>query len=278
MKNKTTDNHTTGNDLFRLEKAGNLFVLHGLPYKGMPAADLEVIGQLWKFFETIAHDPPQVLLLEMQENIFGPSDIEHFWKHLSGDGSKTSSEIFSNYPSNKIHENLSRIEYGAARFAEYVLSLDSLVLISVQGDIAFPFLGLILACDFRICSDNTRFLNDCINGNRLPMCGLSYYMVQYLGLSKAKELLFNTDRIDAQKAMRLGLINRIVPELSAKEQSLKCALEFARKPRSGLLTMKRTLAFANDQFKNYIRQELKALKWGTSARSSEENNLINDQT
>jgi len=269
MRNDTTDVHPDSKDLFQIEKLEDLIILRGIPQKGIATVDLEVSGKLWEFFETVARHPPKVLLLQMPDNLFCPSNLDYFWEHIGKAGSETYPSRFSSYESDSIACDLSRVEYGAARFAEYVQSLDSLVLISLHGRIAYPFLGLILACDFRICSDDTRFINDCIDGSSLPVGGLSYFLTRHLGLSKAKELLFNTEHIEAQKAKGLGLINLVVPSSSIEERSLACALEFVGKPCSGLLTMKRTLNVADDHLNQYIEQELKALKWGMLAWSTE---------
>ncbi len=68
------------------------------------------------------------------------------------------------------------------------------------------------ACDLRICADSARF------GYIFPKVGLcgadmgaAYLLPRIVGLGRAAELLFFGDLIDAAEALRIGLVNRVVP-------------------------------------------------------------------
>lgn len=49
-------------------------------------------------------------------------------------------------------------------------------------------------------------------------------------MTKAKELLYTGDFIDAQEAYRIGLLNKVVPVVSLMEEARKMALKIARQP------------------------------------------------
>jgi enoyl-CoA hydratase/carnithine racemase len=108
-------------------------------------------------------------------------------------------------------ENLEQITFGAVNGA------------AVGGGFCF-----LLNCDFRIASDKASFR---IPETRLGMplsWGATPRMVALIGPAKTKELIMTCDKIDAAEALRIGLVNRVVPHnqllQSCKEMIDKIAL------------------------------------------------------
>lgn len=86
---------------------------------------------------------------------------------------------------------------------------------------------LAMACHLRIAGEKARFGQPEVNLGIIPGYGGTQRLVQYIGKTKAMELLMTADMIDAQQALELGLVNYVVPagaELSkAKELLTKIA-------------------------------------------------------
>jgi enoyl-CoA hydratase len=70
---------------------------------------------------------------------------------------------------------------------------------------------LALACDIRLAGDNARFGQPEVNLGVIPGFGGTQRLPRLIGKGRAKELLFTGDMIDAGEALRLGLVNRVVP-------------------------------------------------------------------
>jgi 2-(1,2-epoxy-1,2-dihydrophenyl)acetyl-CoA isomerase len=95
----------------------------------------------------------------------------------------------------------------------------------VRGPAVGMGLSLALACDFRVASESAFFMTGFA---RIGLCGDyggSYFMTKLLGPSKTLELYMLSERVSAEEALRLGLVNRLVadPELEAR------TTEFARR-------------------------------------------------
>ena len=86
------------------------------------------------------------------------------------------------------------------------------VLGSLHGDAVGIGCSLALATDLRIASDSTRLGVVFSRIGLGPDGGASYFLAHLVGTAKALELLYLGDRIDASEALRLGLVNRVVPE------------------------------------------------------------------
>ena len=70
---------------------------------------------------------------------------------------------------------------------------------------------LACACDIRIAGEKAKFGQPEVGLGITPGFGGSQRMPRIVGLSKAKELIFTADIIDAQEALRIGLVSTVVP-------------------------------------------------------------------
>ena len=69
-----------------------------------------------------------------------------------------------------------------------------------------------MACDIRIASENAKFAQPECGLGILPGFGGTQRLARLVGKGRAKELIFTCDRIDAQEAWRIGLVNKVVPQ------------------------------------------------------------------
>ena len=110
-------------------------------------------------------------------------------------------------------------------FQRVVLNLGKPLIAAVRGYALGGGLEFALSCDIRIAAEDARFgFPETGVGLTITSAGTKL-ISQLVGLGKAKELIFTGDFIDAQEALRIGLVNRVaaVDDLMAK------ALEMARK-------------------------------------------------
>lgn len=70
---------------------------------------------------------------------------------------------------------------------------------------------LAMACHLRVATENARFGQPEVNLGIIPGYGGTQRLIQYIGKSKAMELLLTGDMIGAEEAYRLGLVNYVVP-------------------------------------------------------------------
>ena len=77
-----------------------------------------------------------------------------------------------------------------------------------------------MLCDLTIAADNASFGEPEV---RFSSVGPAIVMPMIIGYKKARELFYFGDQIDAQSALSLGMINRVVPLAELSEASLRYA-------------------------------------------------------
>jgi len=94
------------------------------------------------------------------------------------------------------------------------------VIASVQGHVLGGGNELVLMCDLTIAADDAKFGEPEVRFSHLgPLMVLPWF----IGLKRARELLFFGDTIDAATALSFGMVNKVVPAAELKASTLKYA-------------------------------------------------------
>jgi enoyl-CoA hydratase/carnithine racemase len=104
-----------------------------------------------------------------------------------------------------------------------VLECDRPVIAAVNGAAVGWGMDLSLFCDIRIASERARFGELFVKRGLVPDIGGLWRLPRVVGPAKAAELLYTGDVIDAQEALRIGLVSRVV----AHDALLSTAQELA---------------------------------------------------
>lgn len=105
-------------------------------------------------------------------------------------------------------------------------SIGKPVIAAVNGACVTGGLELVLSCDIALASDRARFADTHAKLGALPRWGMSALLPRAVGLAQAKEITATGAFVDAQEALRIGLVNHVVPhdELAARTRELAAAI------------------------------------------------------
>jgi 2-(1,2-epoxy-1,2-dihydrophenyl)acetyl-CoA isomerase len=123
-------------------------------------------------------------------------------------------------------------------------NMPKVTIAAVNGFAMGAGLGVCLACDLRIASQTAKFGTAYAKVGLGGDFGITWLLTQCAGASKAKELFFLADIIDATEAQRLGLVNRIVAPDDLSTQVHEIAARIAHGPLTSFRYMKANVNLA----------------------------------
>lgn len=112
---------------------------------------------------------------------------------------------------------------------------------AINGPAAGAGFSLAMACDLRIMAEDTFLTTAFAKMGLSGDFGGTYFVTQMVGSAKAREFFMISDRIKAEEALRLNLINRVHPSPTLMDESLALAQRLASGPTLALGYMKENL-------------------------------------
>jgi 2-(1,2-epoxy-1,2-dihydrophenyl)acetyl-CoA isomerase len=132
---------------------------------------------------------------------------------------------------------------------------------AVNGPAAGAGLSLSLAADIRIASTRASFISVFVRRGLTPDTGATYHLPRLIGDSRAIEMMFTGDAVDAQTAEKWGLVSRVVEP----EALLPTALELARRIAGGpSVTIELTKRLVRDITNRDLDRQLQNEAWAMS--------------
>ena len=116
-------------------------------------------------------------------------------------------------------------------------------------------MNIALAADIRIVAEEAMFGQNFAKVGLFPDYGGTFFLPQLVGPSRAAELFYTGDMIEAQAALRLGLVNRVVPGVQLEAEVKAYAAKLAAGPPLAMRAVKQKLFGAD---KETLRRALEA--------------------
>jgi enoyl-CoA hydratase len=140
---------------------------------------------------------------------------------------------------------------------KHIENLPVPVIAAVKGETTGAGLGLALAADIRVASSDARFSFPEARFGVPPIFGSSQRLYKTVGVGRAKELLFSGRLVDAEEALRIGLVNAVVPADGLNEEAIRWANRIAGNSLSSLRSIKMLVNFGlNEGYETGLRQEV----------------------
>ncbi|MEK7386560.1 MAG: enoyl-CoA hydratase [candidate division NC10 bacterium] len=136
-------------------------------------------------------------------------------------------------------ENKNQLWENIHRVPRTLEAMDKPVIAMVNGLAVGAGMGMCLMCDVRIASEEARFSTGYVRVGLVPGDGDTYFLPRLVGAAKALELLWTADFVDAQEALRLGIVNRVVPAGDLAQQTRAFAEQIAGGPQIPIRMIKR---------------------------------------
>lgn len=174
------------------DKEGIVLVQFNRP-EALNAADIKMSYERLEIFSSVSDDPKaKVLIITGNDKAYcAGGDLEAFSKFNTTDAMTFSAR-------------------GLA-YQKVLMDMPKPTIAAVAGYAFGGGFENVLLCDLRIAAENALFALPEINVGIFPGGGGTQRLVQHISPAQAKEMIFFGTRIDGQRALDLGLINKVVP-------------------------------------------------------------------
>src|SRR6266446_5048873 len=136
------------------------------------------------------------------------------------------------------------------------------VIAAVNGPAAGAGMNVALAADIRIAAEEATFGQNFAKVGLYPDYGGTYFLPQLVGPSKAAELAYTGDMIDAKTALALGLVNQVVPAAQLEAAVKTLAQKIAQGPSLAIQAVKKALFASGEKelaqaLDNEVREQIR---------------------
>jgi enoyl-CoA hydratase len=209
-----------------LSRSGHVATLEIDRRQAMNSLDHQTLLELGKCIHELGREPPRVLIVRAAgDRVFvAGADISAL-AEMSVERAREFSSLG--------HSVFDGLE-----------ALPCLVLALVQGAAVGGGLELVLACDLIVSGEKGRFGQPETNLGVIPGFGGCSRLLRRVGPALARELIYTGRFLDAEEALRIGLVNRVVPQGELAAAGAGWADELAQRPPLAIARAKAALAAA----------------------------------
>ena len=163
---------------------------------------------------------------------------------ITGAGGKSfvSGADISKFESERASQDATKIYNAAvAKANESIYEFAKPTIAMINGPAAGAGLALTLACDLRVAGTSARLVTAFVRVGFSGDFGGSFFLTRLVGTAKARELYFTGRPVEADEALSLRLVNRVVADEDLVSATMELARSLARGPSIALSLMKRNL-------------------------------------
>ena len=118
---------------------------------------------------------------------------------------------------------------------------DKPVIAAMNGVATGAGLDLALYADLRYAAESAKFSETYVRVGLIPGAGGAWMLPRIVGVSKALELFWTSDFIDAKQGLELGIINKVHPDDILMDEVMKIAKKIAIGPQFSIRAIKRAV-------------------------------------
>ena len=134
----------------------------------------------------------------------------------------------------------------ARKASDRIYTMSKPVIAAINGFALGGGCELAMCCDLRVASESAKFGQPEINLGIIPGAGGTQRLTRLIGMTKAKELIYTGDLIDANTAFIMGLVNKVVPQDNLMAEAKELARKILSKSSIALSLAKQAITSGAD--------------------------------
>lgn len=127
------------------------------------------------------------------------------------------------------------------RMIQKMAALDKPIVASLHGPVYGAGMGLALACDLRVAAESAKFSVAFVKIGLMPDAGVSFFLPRLVGLGRAMRMSMLGEAVEAEEAVEIGLVDKLVPDDKLAEEIDALAQRLAAMPTRALGKIRHSL-------------------------------------
>lgn len=217
-----------------------------MTYETLTIEDMGAVRRIRLARETARNAQSQQMLDELDDalgNAAGDDDVRVLIIGGAGDHFSAGHDLKEAQSKRADFTVEERWEYESVRYFDYCIRIWDFpkpTIAEVQGACISGGFMIANMCDLIVSSDDA-FFSDPVNHTLAAAATEVLIHPWVMGLRKAKEMLYTGNRVDAAEALRIGMVNQVVPRAQLADEAMVMAQRIAKAPPFGLRLLKRSL-------------------------------------
>ncbi len=217
-----------------------------LRFHSKPASDDQLpkpTAALWEFFEAMSADQYRMLLIDFPQDYFDHEGLVNLWEQLRGISQKSPNEA---------RLELTRYDYAMQRLITCMCNTKYFVVGAFRGEVDINYLGLMLACDYCIVSNDTTIINKRHLITTGACTAAPWFLHRILGRTQTARILWECDLLSAPQAFEAGIVHHLTTSASHTKDALAAAQSLLSKGIPNLLAYKRAACLSSASLDEYL--------------------------
>lgn len=143
-------------------------------------------------------------------------------------------------------DEFTRLLGAGRRVLTTIRQMQKPVIASVNGAAYGAGFNLALGCDLRLAAESASFSQSFVKVGLHPDWGGTYFLPRVVPTNLACEMFFLGDAINAERALQLGLVNRVVPDAELAAETLKLAARLRDAPYKSIAAAKHAVYMSEE--------------------------------
>ena len=235
--------------LLSLEDRGDVVVVRFKPRESLYTADSRAMIDAWTAMDEIQIQAKRVVVFRMPKNYLSPKLVDDFWRRAKEAPIGRAARGVPSPP-----HTVAAADVAMSRSLMFLKSLPALTIVACEGDIDFDLLGLLLVCNYRICSRDSKFFNRTLRRKVGPGSATPWFLARSLGIAKTCRLYLDEVALSANEALELGVVDRLCDAESLEQEALSVAERAAQCDHEALNSFMKATQILDLDLATYLEQ------------------------
>lgn len=235
--------------LANVRSEGDLAFIEFLPREKLYASDNRAMIGFWNLLSESQIERKKAILFRLPKDFFAPKLVDEYWQEAARAAPEPTP-----YGAQYRPRLVGTTDTTIRRTIEYLGNLPAFTVGVVEGQVDFDLMGLMMACDYRIASSDTVFVNNTLKRSSPPGTAAPWFLTRLIGYAKTREIYLEQQSLSAQQAREHHIVDVVVDPGFLDQEATEIAIKYGSFDRRALKSLTRALDLTTLELMDYLEK------------------------